>query len=70
MLSSCLEATQSLGLLLAGLETSMSKLGGCVNELQLDVLKGSAGSLREQALPERDASLPAAWDLALQHTET
>lgn len=38
-MSLCLGATQGLALLLAGLEPSMAKLGGCVDELQLDVLK-------------------------------
>ena len=37
--SLCLGAAQSLALLLTGLEASMAKLGGCVDELQLDVLK-------------------------------
>lgn len=64
-ISLCLGATQSLALLLAGLEPSMAKLGGCVDELELDVLESPAGSLREQALSEGDAPLSAAWNLAL-----
>jgi hypothetical protein len=40
-----LDASISLGLLLAGLETTMSKLGGSVHELELDLLKGIARGL-------------------------
>ena len=43
----------------------MAELGGCVDELELDLLQGTPGCLREQALPQCDAPLAAAWDLAL-----
>ena len=66
-MSLCLGASKGLALLLAGLEPSMAKLGGCVDELQLDVLKSPARRLRKQALPEGDAPLSAAWNLAPAH---
>ena len=61
-----LDATKSLCLFFAGLEASMTKLGGCINELELDVLKRPSRGLWEQTLPKGDAPLAAAWNLALQ----
>lgn len=41
-------------LLLSCLEAAMTKLGGCVNELQVNLLQGPALGLYEQGL-KRDA---------------
>lgn len=45
----------------------MTELGGGVDELDVDLLEGSAGSLREARLAESDRTLLRAEDVALEH---
>ncbi len=47
----------SFGLLQASLEATMSKLGGCVNELKLELFHCTAGCLLVEGLPQGDNSL-------------
>lgn len=49
---SSLQASIEFLLLLGGLEATMSKLGGCVDELQLNLLKSNTRSLVEKGLTQ------------------
>jgi hypothetical protein len=45
----------------------MAKLGGGINEFDLDVLKSSSAGLWQESFPERDWPLLATWNATLQH---
>ena len=53
-----------------GLEPSVTKLGSCVNELEIDLLQGSLLSVSEQGLPEGEDPLLGTDTAALHHQET
>ena len=63
-------------LLLSCLEAAMTKFGGCVNELQVNLLQGTALGLHKQGLQERcqvstqqhPFSLPVSWLLLTTST--
>ena len=57
---------KDLGLLLVGLEAAVTHLGGCVDELELDLLQSCPRGLREQRPPERDAPFFRSWHRPLQ----
>ena len=52
-----LAPAKSLELLFTGLEPSMSKLGSCVDEFELDLLKSRPLSAREQGMSQSDNTL-------------
>ena len=54
-------------LLLSSLEATMAKLGGCVDELEPDVLKSHTGCLLEKRLPQCYHSLLRPNTAALYH---
>jgi hypothetical protein len=58
-----------LGLLLGGLEATVTELGRSVDELELDFLERSAGSLLEERLAEGDDALLGADAAALDEHE-
>ena len=64
-----LDTAQRLGLLLAGLEPAVAELGGCVDELELDVLQRIARRLREDGAPQGDHALLAARHSTLQSSD-
>jgi len=62
-----LGGTHVLGLLIAGLESSVSKFGGSIDELQLDLFQSSTACLNVQGLSEGNRSLLGARNLTLDH---
>lgn len=52
-----LDAAEVLCLLLAGLETTVSELGGGVDELHLDLLEGGTAGLGQQGAAKGDGPL-------------
>ena len=54
-------------LLLSSLEATMAKLGGCVDELEPDVLESHTGCLLEKRLPQGYHSLLGPHTAALDH---
>merc|ERR1719498_2313319 len=60
-------AAKELGLLLSGLETSVAKLGGSVDELQCNLFGGLAADLWQQRLAQSDDALLRTHDSALEH---
>merc|ERR1719481_650635 len=64
-----LERTHESGLLLVSLESSMTKLGGCVNELEIDDLQGSLLGVGQQGLPQGEHPLFGTNATSLQHDE-
>jgi len=62
-----LDATEEAGLLVIGLEATVTDLGGSVDELEGDLLEGSTGGLREKRLTERDDTLLRAANTTLDH---
>jgi len=61
-LNLCLLSSSSLGakefsLFVSRLESTVTHLGGGIDELKVDLFEGSSGNLREQALSEDDGSL-------------
>ena len=65
-----LERSHERGLLGVGLEPSVTKLGGCVNELEIDLLQGSLLGVSQQGLPESEDPLLGTNTAALHHEET
>src|SRR5690348_15354656 len=51
-------------LLLSGLEAAVAKLGGGVDELELDLFESGARGLSQEGLPQSDDSLLGAHDVA------
>jgi hypothetical protein len=45
----------------------MAKLGGGINEFDLDFLESSSAGLWQESFPERDWPLLATWNATLQH---
>jgi len=64
-----LEWTHEGSLFVDGLEATVTLLGGGIDELELDGLKSSSGSLLEEGLSEGDGSLLGSADTALDHDE-
>jgi len=64
-----LDATEGLGLLLAGLEATVAELGGSIDELELDLLEGSAAGLGEEGLTKGNRTLLGTGDSTLDHEE-
>jgi len=69
LLSLLLEFAQELGLLLAGLESSVSELAGGVDELEGDLLEGVAAGLGQEGLAKSENPLPHTNGAALDHQE-
>mmetsp|Transcript_11509 Transcript_11509/g.20409 ORF Transcript_11509/g.20409 Transcript_11509/m.20409 type:complete len:340 (-) Transcript_11509:325-1344(-) len=71
LLQACLrlDATVGTSLLLAGLEATVTELGGGIDELELDLLQGIAAGLGDQAAAQSDSALLATWHGALDHEE-
>ena len=65
-----LQRTHEGGLLGVGLEPSVTKLGSCVNELEIDLLQGSLLGVSQQGLPESEDPLLRPNTAALHHQET
>ena len=65
-----LQRTHERRLLGVGLEPSVTKLGGCVNELEIDLLQGSLLGVSQQGLPESEDPLLGTNTTALHHQET
>lgn len=61
------ETAIELGFLLGGLEAAMAEFGGCVDELELDILQGDPGGLVQQGLSQGDNSLLWTHAAALYH---
>lgn len=61
------DASEELGLLLLGLEASVSHLGRGIDELQVDLLERGTLDLREQSLTQGDDALLGSHDAALDH---
>ena len=53
-----------------GLEPSVTKLGSCVNELEIDLLQGSLLGVSEQGLPEGEDPLLGTNTATFHHQET
>ena len=64
-----LERTHECSLLSRGLESSVTKLGGGINELQVDLLQRSLLGVGEQRLPEREDPLLRTNATALDEDE-
>jgi len=64
-----LELAVELGLLVFGLEATVTKLGRSVDEFELDLLEGISGSLGHDALSQGEDSLLDAGGRALDHEE-
>jgi len=64
-----LEWSHEGALLVDGLEATVTLLGGGIDELELDGLESSSGSLLEEGLSEGDGSLLGSADTALDHDE-
>lgn len=64
-----LEWSHEGSLFVDGLEATVTLLGGGIDELELDGLEGSSGSLLEEGLSEGDGSLLGSADTALDHDE-
>ena len=64
-----LEWSHEGALLVDGLEATVTLLGGGIDELELDGLESSSGSLLEERLSESDRSLLGSADTALDHDE-
>jgi len=64
-----LEWTHEGALFVDGLEATVTLLGGGIDELELDGLESSSGSLLEEGLSEGDGSLLGSADTALDHDE-
>jgi len=64
-----LEFAEEFVLLFASLEFSVSELGRGIDELELDLLEGSSGDLRDHCLAEGDHSLLCSDDTTLEHEE-
>jgi len=62
-----LDATEEAGLLVGGLEATVTDLGGGIDELEGDLLEGRTGGLREEGLTESDNTLLWATDTTLNH---
>lgn len=56
-------------LFLDGLEATMAKLGGCVDELQINLLQGTSARLHKQRLAQSQHPLFGPNHTALQHDE-
>jgi len=67
--SSGLDGSHELLLLVGGLETSVSDLGGGIDELEGDLLEGRARDLGAERLSEDDDSLSGSEDGSLEHDE-
>lgn len=61
-------SAHDVGLLSCGLEAAMAKLGGCINELELDLLQSIAAGLCQQSAAQRDRTLLAARNGTLYRT--
>ncbi|KAH3676711.1 hypothetical protein OGATHE_001200 [Ogataea polymorpha] len=64
-----LEGTHEGVLLSWGLESTLTKLGGSVNPLEVDLLQGSSVSWAVQRLSQGDDSLDWTWDGSLQQNK-
>jgi len=64
-----LEGTEESSLLLEGLEGTVPKLGGGIDELELDLLEISAGGVDHKRLADSDDALLRSRDGALDHEE-
>jgi len=64
-----LEGALELLALLAGLEATVTELGGGVDELELNVLQGRASGVNQQGLAESDDALPGTSAASLDHDE-
>merc|ERR1712203_679114 len=62
-----LDASEELALLLVGLESSVSDLGGGIDELQVDLLECGSLGLHQERLAEGHASLLGSHDGTLDH---
>ena len=65
-----LERTHERGLFSVGLEPSVAKLGGGINELEIDLLQSSLLGVSKQRLPESEDPLLGPNTAALHHEET
>lgn len=63
------EGSEELVLLLDGLELTVSELGGGIDELDVDLLEGGVGGLREDGFSEDDGSLSGSDNASLNHNE-
>jgi len=61
------ELAQELLLLVGSLETTMSKLAGCIDELKIDLLEGGTAGLRHQGLSEGENPLANSDGTSLDH---
>ncbi len=64
-----LDDAKESSLLVGGLESSVTHLTGCIDELEVDLLESSSGDLREKRLSECDNSLLWSHDATLEHDE-
>merc|ERR1719328_295879 len=64
-----LERTHERSLLLVSLESSMTKLGGGVDELEVDHLQGSLLGVGQQGLPQGENPLLGTNATSFQHNE-
>lgn len=64
-----LDGAKELLSLVSGLETTMSNLGGGIDELELDLLEGVSGDLGSEGLSEDNDSLSGSEDGSLEHDE-
>ena len=62
-----LERSHEGGLLGVGLEPTVTKLGGCIDELEIDLLQSSLLGVSEQRLPEGENPLLGTNTAALHH---
>jgi len=64
-----LDDTEESSLLVRSLESSVAHLAGSIDKLEVDLLEGSSGDLREERLSEGDDSLLWSHDATLEHDE-
>ena len=62
-----LEASHKGTLFLGSLEATMSKLAGRIDELELDLLEGSAAGVLKKSLAEDDGTLLGTRNASLDH---
>jgi hypothetical protein len=64
-----LERTQKLVLFVLGLEHTVTKLGGSVDPLEVDLLESLAGGVGEEGFSEGEDTLLDTWARALDENE-
>jgi hypothetical protein len=66
---SSFNSSEELGLLVLGLESTVTHLGGSIDELKVDLFEGSSGDLRHQGLSQHQDFFLGTNNTSLHHQE-